>query len=143
MATQTENMEEEGYAPGDIRLVLLQANNTKLKHLAWQVLIEQGRKNSDVVLVCIQVDSIWKYVVDELMPGNEERWQEVRDNGNMPNVVGTMLWDFCHQIADDYPDLSKGLLKEPEDGVVKGLVLTSHGCLVIDVEPKVNSQMLQ
>ena len=106
---------------------------SRLQHKAWRAANILNKTNTEVVIVCIQVDSCWRELVESLMPGNEPAWQEQRILGKDPVAFGTVTIDTCKDIADIFPNISDILLSNPEEGIYKGIVLNEGGCTVIDI----------
>lgn len=107
----------------------------RLQHLAYRALCVLGKKNSEVVAVCIHVDDArWRYIVDMLMPNHD--WQQYRDLGQEPVARGTASFGLCELLADELPDIADVLRQVPEEGVMKAIVLAEGGCTVYDIKPK-------
>lgn len=106
----------------------------RLQHLAWRALYVHGLTNIEFVVVCIQVDSIWRDLVDATMPNHD--WQAIRDIGEEPMARGTVNWAICSVVAERLPDITDVLLETPSDGKVKAIVLTNGGGTVYELEPK-------
>ena len=108
----------------------------RLQHFAWKAVHIHNNRNDEVVVICIHVDSRWRWLADELMPGNEAGWQAQRSAGKQPIALGLVLFDIVVGLAGVFPDIRDVLLETPESGVYKGIVLDDGGCTVIDVAPK-------
>jgi hypothetical protein len=106
----------------------------RLQHFAWRALNLLGKKSNEVVLVCIQVDSRWRGVVDMIMPGKD--WDSVRATGADPVALGTVEWSFCELVAEEFPDLANMAFEVPDEGCMKAFVLTEEGCTIYDLTPK-------
>lgn len=128
--------------PDDLRMVLLRINQDLLRHLAWKTLIAGNYTNTEIVLVCIEVDSMWRPLVEQLMPDHEDVWQQLRDSGHTPNAVGAIDWSICSTLARKFPDLAEIILEVPTTGIVKGIILTEQGCLVADILPQADLEKL-
>lgn len=109
------------------------ANWLRLQHFAYRALNVRGKQNDDEVVVCIKVDSRWRYLADKLMPNAD--WQQYRDQGMEPVARGTASFATCRVVADMLPDLAGVLLEVPEQGMMKCVVLDEGGCTVYDINP--------
>jgi len=106
-----------------------------LQHIAWKDLNILNKKNSEIVLVCIQVDDKnWRDIVEQLMP--DQDWQQVRDQGIDPVLYGSATWPLCEVLAERLPGSRDLLLKKPSEGLVKLFALAEGGCTVYEVTPK-------
>ena len=108
----------------------------RLQHLAWRAINVRGMNNDEFVIVCIQVDSSWRDIVDMLMPNTpESHWQEFRDKGMEPIANGSASFGVCDIVAGRCPDIEQVLMEKPAEGVVKCLALNEEGCTVYDIKP--------
>lgn len=106
----------------------------RLQHLAWRALNILGKRNDEVTIICIQVDSRWRDMVDYLMPNHD--WDAIRATGAEPIAQGTVSWSVCGMIAKKFPDIAGVALEVPPEGKVKAIVLNDGGCTVYELEPK-------
>ncbi len=106
----------------------------RLQQIAWRALNVLGKRNDQIVVVCIQVDSRWRDVVDALMPGYD--WQSIRDKGEEPVARGSAMWPICEVVAERLPDIAAVCLEVPTEGMVKAIVLSDGGGTVYELEPK-------
>ena len=88
----------------EFRNTLYVDSMSRLQHAAWRALNVLGMRNDEVVVVCIQVDSRWRYIVDLLMPGHD--WQSIRDMGEEPVARGSAAWGMCEVVAERLPDIA-------------------------------------
>ena len=107
-----------------------------LQSLAWHALNKQGRGNDEVALVCIDIDSSWRDVIDRFLPSQD--WEELRkgSNGKSSVVVGCFDWEICEIIADRLPDLADIILAVPREGVVHAIILARGGGAVYEIKPE-------
>lgn len=106
----------------------------RLQHHAFRAQSIRNRKNDDVVVVCIKVDSPWRPIVDALMPGYD--WQKIRDQRLEPVALGTADFPICEVVAERMPEIAEVLLETPKEGYYKCIALDEGGCTVYDIEPK-------
>jgi len=106
----------------------------RLQHAAWRALNVLGKRNVEVVVICIEVDSRWRDIVDQLMPGYD--WQSIRDAGEKPVARGSAMWPICEVVAERLPDIADVCLEIPAEGMVKAIVLSDGGGTVYELEPK-------
>jgi hypothetical protein len=116
------------------RNLIFSQNMPRLQNFAWRALNVLNKKNSELVVVCIQVDSRWRALVDTLMPGYD--WDEIRATGVDPLARGTAWWGVCKIVAEEFPDIAHVALEVPEEGKFKAIVLTDEGCTIYDIDPK-------
>ncbi len=106
----------------------------RLMHMAHRALDVRGMDPMSFLVACIAVDSSWRPVVDELMPGNEQGWQAERDHGAMPVAMGiVMRAGFQDMVLRDNPGLQPSLTSPPASGHAHLLVLDDTGGTVYDV----------
>lgn len=111
----------------------------RLQHLAWRAMNVRGMRNDEFVIVCIQVDSPWRDVVDMLMPNTpESHWQEFREKGMDPVANGSTSVGVCDLVAERLPDIAQVIMEVPDQGVVKCIALDEGGCTVYDIKPVQN-----
>jgi hypothetical protein len=108
----------------------------RLQNFAHRAKHLHGLANDEVVIVCIKVDSDWRSIVDDLMPGAD--WQQFRDIGLEPVARGTATFPICEIIAERLPDVSDVLLETPSEGHFKLIALDEGGCTVYEIEPIAN-----
>lgn len=116
------------------RNFLFQDSFQRLQHFAFRASNVLGKKNDEVVLVCIEVDTEWRGLVDMLMPGHD--WDKVRDSGLDPIARGSAGWGVCEIVADVFPTMRGVALSKPDEGVFKAIVLNHGGCTIYDITPK-------
>jgi hypothetical protein len=107
---------------------------SRLQHIAWRALNVLGKRNSEFVVICIQVDSPWRDLVDLLMPGYD--WQSIRDKREEPIARGSAGWSICEIVAERLPDIAAVVLEVPPEGKVKVIVLSTGGGTIYELEPK-------
>lgn len=110
----------------------------RLQHFAWRALNILGKKNNEVVVICIEVDSRWRDLVEQLMPGYD--WDAERVSGRQPIALGSTTWAICKFLAEEFPDLAKVALEVPPEGKAKAVVLDDGGCTIYELEPKPDSE---
>lgn len=106
----------------------------RLQHFAFRAEKVNSMTNRDVVVVCIQVDSVWRPLVDKLMPSMD--WQQFRDMGLEPVARGTVMFPLCEDLARKLPSIADVLMETPTDGFYKCIALDEGGCTVYEIEPK-------
>ena len=89
-------------------------------------------------MVCIDVDSCWRDLVEHLMPGQEPTWQEQRDKGMRPIALGSVMWSLTDWLAEEFPDIKEVITETPSKGMMKCAVLNEGGCTIIEIEPKID-----
>jgi hypothetical protein len=105
----------------------------RLQHFAYRAKNVHKQTNEEVVVVCIQVDSEWRPIVDALMPN--QNWQEIRDLGQEPVARGTAYFPICEVVAERLPDIAAVLLEKPSEGRYKCIALDKGGCTVYEIDP--------
>ncbi len=105
----------------------------RLSVLAAKAIDVHRLKNDQFVMVCIEVDSQWKYIVDQLMPNYD--WQSDRDSGIMPIAHGSAMFPICEHLAEKLPELASVLLEIPPEGNVKVVALDTGGATVYEIRP--------
>lgn len=115
------------------RHAMVACNIERLQHFAYRAKCVLGKSNEDVVVVCIQVDSDWRPLVDALMPNTN--WQKFRDLGQEPIARGTALFSICEVVAKRMPEIADVLMEKPGDGLYKCIALDDGGCTVYEIEP--------
>lgn len=108
----------------------------RLQHLAWRALNVHNKKNDEIVVICIEVDSRWRAWVEHIMPGHD--WDAVRASGRQPVAHATLTWEACVFIAQEFPDLAKVAMEVPPEGKAKAIVLDDGGCTIYELEPKLD-----
>ena len=134
MATATIPENAQLSEAAEFRNTLYMDSMSRLQHAAWRALNVLGMCNDEVVVVCIQVDSHWRYIVDLLMPGHD--WQSIRDMGEEPVARGSAMWGMCKVVAERLPDIATAALELPPPGKVKAIVLSDGGGTIYELEPK-------
>ena len=109
------------------------ANWSRLQHFVYRALNVRGKRNDEEVVVCIKVDSRWRYLVDMLMPGAD--WQQYRNQGQELVARGCASFGTCKHLAEKLPDVASVLMEVPEAGKMKCVVLDDGGCTVYDMDP--------
>ncbi len=109
------------------------ANWQRLQHFAYRALNVRKKLNDEEVVVCIKVDTKWRYLVNMLMPNAD--WQQYRDQGLEPVARGTASFGTCKHLAEALPNIAGILLEVPDDGMMKCIVLDDGGCTVYDIDP--------
>ena len=105
----------------------------RLSHIAYRSLHIKGLKPNEFVMTCIEVDSRWRWLVDQLMPDAD--WQEWRDRGAEPVALGSSTWRVCELLIEILPELKNQLLETPGEGRVKLVALDEGGATVYEIEP--------
>lgn len=105
----------------------------RLQNLAYRALYVYGKKNSEIAVICIEVDSKWRGWVDQLMPGYD--WESVRATGALPIAQGTVTWPACEFVAEQFPDIAHIAREVPPEGKMKAIVLCDNGCTIYELEP--------
>lgn len=106
----------------------------RLRHFAFRAQKAYELDNKKAVVVCIMVDSIWRDLVDIIMPDVD--WQIIRDQGVEPIAQGFQKSSICELIAERMPNLAKDIFSIPQEGHYKCLVLDEGGCTIYEIEPK-------
>lgn len=109
------------------------ANWQRLQHFAYRALNVRGKHNNEEVVVCIKVDTRWRYLADMMMPDAD--WQQYRDLGQEPVARGCAPFRTCDRLAEVLPDVASVLMEVPEAGKMKCIVLDDGGCTVYDIDP--------
>jgi hypothetical protein len=90
--------------------LLFDVNRPRLEELAARALAK-GHTCRTCVIVCIEVDSNWRELVDTLMPGHD--WQPLRDAGDVPTARGSVgRAGLVELLSLLVPDIAQAL-KEP------------------------------
>jgi len=63
-------------------------------------------------------------------------WNSLRTTSDSPIVIGAVFWVFCESAARAVPHKSEEILKVPEKGKVKMLVIGVTGIAVYEVSPQ-------
>ena len=127
----------------DRRNSMVSERMARLQHLAWRAINVRGLNNTEFVIVCIQVDSPWRDLVDALMPNTpESHWQEFRDKGMVPIANGSASVEVCEIVAERCSEITQALMEKPGEGIVKCVALDEGGCTVYDIKPIQNEQVV-
>ncbi len=118
----------------EFRNIVFANSLPRLQHLAWRAINVLGKQNSEIVIICIEVDSRWRDLANQLMPNKD--WDAIRATGAAPFARGSVLWGICEMIAEEFPDLAEIAREIPREGIVKAVILTDGGCTIYDLEPK-------
>lgn len=142
MDVETELVEVAAHESGNYNQYMEAVALPSLEHCAWFVLNEESEENTDVVLYCIKVDSVWRWIVDKINPDMEAGFQAQRDQGFDPIALGSVSWNFCDTIVEHIPEMADEILEPPEPGTLKAILLSDDGCTVFNVEPKATHALL-
>lgn len=107
----------------------------RLQHLAYRSLHIRGQMNDEFVIVCIEVDSRWRGLVDKLMPN--ANWQPYRDAGQEPVAQGAVTVEVCALIAEECPEVIpalKTLSRELPPQKANCVALDEGGCTVYEID---------
>lgn len=107
----------------------------RLQHLAYRAMHVRGQRNDEFVIVCIEVDSRWRGLVDRLMPDAD--WQRYRDMDQAPVAQGAVSLDVCAIIAEQCPEVIPALetLWQPLPPEKANCVaLDEGGCTVYEID---------
>lgn len=116
---------------------LFEANRQRLCELAGRA-AARGLDGTQIAIVCIQVDSDWRDLVDHFMPGVD--WQKVRARGEEPIARGSVMRDgLVEMLGIAAPDLRKSLAAGPPRGEVHVIVLTTGKATLYSVVPIVEA----
>lgn len=107
----------------------------RLRHFAYRAMSDHGLANDKFIVVCIAVDSSWRWLVDILIPGGD--WQRYRDRGEKPVARGCVSFNenFRRIIFAELPELEACLSERPREGTVNCIVLDDSGGTVYEIEP--------
>lgn len=109
------------------------ANWERLQHFAYRALNVRGKRNAEEVVVCIKVDTKWRYLADMLVPNAD--WQQYCDQGVEPVARGCASFGVCRHLAEVLPNVASVLMEVPEVGKMKCVVLDDGGCTVYNINP--------
>jgi hypothetical protein len=127
-------MTEKKYSESaEKRNTLVHSCMSRLQNFAYRG-VAKGLKNTDFVVVCIKVDSPWRYIVDALMPNHD--WEKYRLIGEEPIARGSAMFSLCEVLAEKLPNIKQALLEIPTENKVKLIALDEGGCTVYDIDPK-------
>ncbi|KKS30632.1 MAG: hypothetical protein UV60_C0006G0039 [Parcubacteria group bacterium GW2011_GWA2_43_11] len=107
---------------------------SRLQHFAWRALNVHKKSNTELVVVCIQVKSKWKPLVDFLMPGYD--WEANHATNVELTAKGIAGWGICNIVAGMSPNIADAATKEPTEGHFKVFVLADGGVTIYEIEPK-------
>lgn len=111
-----------------------EANRGRLSELAARA-GAKGHAAKDILIVCIDVDTSWRDVVDELMPGYD--WQAYRDRGELPIARGSVMRaGFGDYLCAAVPDIAHLIRSAPPPGMWHAVVMTAGNATVYLVESK-------
>lgn len=91
-------------------------------------LAEAQVKNTEVVLVCIEVDCEWRNLAMQLNP--DAVWETIHNHGLEPVAVGKTGDAVSEQIAEKFPEIQDAILAVALSGYYKCLAIDEHGCSV-------------
>jgi hypothetical protein len=89
-------------------------------------LTETQVKNTEVVLVCIEVDCEWRNLAMQLNP--DAVWETIHNHGLEPVAVGKIGAAVSEQIAEKFPEIQDAILAVALSGHYKCLAIDEHGC---------------
>lgn len=125
-------------ASEESRQILYDLNRQRLAELAFRA-IQRGRKNDEIMIVCIDVDDpVWSFLVDELMPGYD--WQSIRDRGEKPVARGSVSAIMAELLSDFVPNLAQALVGPPPSGHVRVAVLGAGGASIYLTVPQAETE---
>jgi len=123
------------------RNLLYESSVSKLQDMAWRALNIIGKKNNEVVVVCIQVDSsLWRDVVKEVLPNY--RIQGIGDSKEHLITYGITNWSFCRIMARHLPEIADDCMEVPPASKVKTIVLSDDGYVIQELLPTRNDRLM-
>ena len=110
-------------------------NMGRLQHFAYRAMNVHGLSNEEFIVVCIMVDSSWRWLVDAIMPGAD--WQPFRDRGENPTARGfvSLPEDLRGIIVAKLPEFDVCLSERPKEGTANCIVLDDSGGTVYEIQP--------
>lgn len=107
----------------------------RLQHFAYRAMNVHELNNTQFIVVCIDVDSQWRWLVDKVIPDTD--WQPFRDLGKTPIARGVVLFtdDFREILISELPDLETCLSESPAEGTANCIVLDDSGGTVYEIKP--------
>jgi hypothetical protein len=121
--------------PGEARASRLFAlRETRLRELAQRAL-NRGLRPRDVIIVCLEVDSSWRELVDELMLGYD--WQLMRDRGESPIAQGSVIRSPLNRFLSELvPGIAAALRQPLPSGHFHAVVCVDDYASVFLITPK-------
>jgi len=110
----------------------------RLSELAYRAMSVRHMEPGTFMVVCIEVDSELRWLVDMIMPDNEGMWQRLRDDGAAPFARGSVHWDFMKDVLEGIaPDAAQKLfsLDFPKN-LVPAILMANGRTDVYLVEPQ-------
>ncbi len=104
---------------------MLHSSAGRLQGLAQRALTETLLTRDELIFYCIEVDSLWRNVVDALQPGMH--WQKVRDRGFAPLAIGGATWEQLKPLTDELPDLFRIQHLPLSEGHVRVIIVNTEG----------------
>jgi hypothetical protein len=127
------NLTEEAFENAIKRHYKALPSMDRMRHLAYRAKNVHNLTNKEVIIVCIEVDSIWRWLVDILMPNHD--WEAIRMFEARPLAIGTASFAICKDIAKELPDIADIIMGIPEDNLFKCIILDDTGGTVYDIKP--------
>lgn len=111
---------------------------TRLAHMAFTTLVVDKLSPKQFVLICAEVDSKWRVVVDPFLP--DTNWDSERGPGKIPIArilarLGQMNW-FLDVMNEHYPSMRALINGSPPKGHVRCFLLRDMGFMIYDIRPK-------
>lgn len=107
----------------------------RLQHFAYRAIHTRGLRNDQFFVICVEVDSRWRDLVAQLMPGAD--WQQYRDAGQAPIARGAVPIRVAVSIAEQCPETIPALmtLQQPlPPQKANCVVLNDGGCTVLEID---------
>ncbi len=106
--------------------------------MAYTSIVADRLTPKQFVLICAEVDSKWRVVVDLFLPGIN--WDPERGPGKMPIAriiarLGQMNW-FLGVMNENYPSMAAHINGSPPKGHVRCFLLRDMGFMIYDIRPK-------
>lgn len=115
------------------RLDIFAQHAPRLKELAYRAL-NMGLEPDDFLIVCIDVDDPgWRPLVDHLKINAD--WQQIRDRGERPLALGSVVGPLRDNLADSLPALAEGLFSALPEGNVRAVILAAGGGSLWHIRP--------
>ncbi len=113
---------------------LANLNEQQLRHSAWTALHVQGKRNDEIISLCIEANSgPWDNMIRELLPDFIQK--SCREEESQI-VSGTAPWSVVEYLARTIPRFADKLLQKPPSGKVKLLIMSGSSFTVGLLEPK-------
>jgi len=110
-------------------------NLETLQQLAYYTLHTLNLGNTEFTVVCVEVCHSTLDPIADSAAGKHD-WEKYRQEGFEPVARAVHRWDFCERIARAVPYKESELLKPPEDGMAKLIVIGITGVSVYEIVPR-------